>query len=62
MFGGRETGAGMEAAAPKAATGPDWRPPGEREGRRLGEGSREPPRSWRRKVIWAISEGGGDGR
>lgn len=52
----------MEAAAPKAAMGPDWRPPGEREGRRLGEGSREPPRSWRRKVIWAISEGGGDGR
>lgn len=45
MFGGRETRAGMEAAAQKVAMGPDWRPLGGMEGRGLGEGSREPPRS-----------------
>lgn len=47
----------MEAAAQKVAKGPGWRPPGGIEGRGLEEGSREPPRSWRRKkVIWAIRE------
>lgn len=62
VFGRRETRAGMEADARKVAKGPDWRPRGGLEGRGLGEGSQEPPRSWKRKVIWAISEGGGDHR
>lgn len=50
----------MEAAAQKVATGPDWRHWGGIEGRGLEEGSQELPRSWRRKMIWAISEGSGD--
>lgn len=63
VLGGRENRAGMEAAAQKVALRPDWRPPGGIEGRGLKEGSREPPRSWKRKkVIWAISEGGGGDR
>lgn len=33
VFGGRETKAGMEAAAQKVAMGPDWRPLGGIEGR-----------------------------